>query len=72
MGKVELNRENINKCLCATCPVQINSQCSKDKLEVVNQKLEKDGDVKDMFKNEELPLVYCAIGVADCDDLSSM
>ncbi len=72
MGKVALNRENINKCLCATCPVQVDSKCSKDKLELVNQKLEKEGDVRSMFKDEELPLVYCAFGVAECGDLSSM
>ncbi len=72
MGKVELNRENINKCLCADCPVQTPSKCSKDKLELVNKKLDEEGDVKEIFKPEELPLVYCAIGKAECSDLSSM
>jgi len=72
MGNVELNRENINRCLCKICPVQTESKCSKDKLEIVNQKLEEEGDVKEMFKPDEVPLVYCSIGKADCDDLSGM
>ena len=45
MGKVELNRDNINKCLCADCQVQVDSKCSKDKLDIINEKLKEDGDV---------------------------
>jgi len=71
MGKVELNRKNINRCLCKTCPVQTGSECSKDKLVIVEQKMNEEGDVKEMFKPEELPLVYCSIGEAECSDLSS-
>jgi hypothetical protein len=69
--KVELNRDNINKCLCKICPVQIDSKCSKDKMDIVNEKLKKEGDIKDLIKPEEIPLVYCSNGKATCTDLSS-
>ena len=69
MGKVELNRDNINKCLCAECPVQIDSKCSKDKLDIINEKLKEEGDIKDILKPEELVLVYCSFGKAKCTDL---
>jgi hypothetical protein len=71
MGKVELNRENINRCLCKICPVQTESKCSKDKLDIVNEKIKREGDVQDILNPEEIPLVYCAIGKASCSDLSS-
>jgi hypothetical protein len=71
LGKVELNRENINKCLCKICPVQTDSKCSKDKLGIINEKMKKEGDIKDMVVPEELSLVYCSIGKAACTDLSS-
>ena len=54
---VELNRDNINKCLCAECPVQIDSECSKDKLDIINEKLKEKGDINDLIKPEELVLV---------------
>ena len=44
---VELNRDNINKCLCAECPVQIDSECSKDKLDIINEKLKEKGDINE-------------------------
>jgi hypothetical protein len=69
--KVELNRDNINKCLCKICPVQIDSICSKDKLDIVNEKLKKEGDIKKLINPEEIPLVYCSNGKATCTDLSS-
>ena len=65
---VELNRDNINKCLCAECPVQIDSKCSKDKLDIINEKLKEEGDIKDILKPEELVLVYCSFGKATCTD----
>lgn len=70
MGNVELNRDNVNKCLCKVCPVQTDSKCSKDKLDIINEKLKKEGNIKDMFKLEELPLVYCSVGKATCTDLA--
>ena len=72
MGKVELNRENINKCMCRVCPVQTESICSKDKLKILEKKMEKDGDIRDLIELEELPLLYCSIGKAVCSDLSDM
>ncbi len=33
--------------------------------------MEKEGDIKDMFEEEEFPLVYCSIGKAKCLDISS-
>jgi hypothetical protein len=72
LGKVELNRDNIDECLCKICPVQTDSKCSSDKLDIINKKLKEKGDVKDLFKPEELPLVYCSIDKATCSDLAEM
>lgn len=70
--KVDLNKDNITNCLCKVCPVQVDSKCSKEKLDVVDEKMKKEGDIKDLIKPEELPLVYCSIGEATCQDLSTM
>ena len=70
LSKVELNRDNINKCLCKICPVQTVSKCSKDKLDIINDKMNQEGSIRDMIEPEEVPLVYCSIGKATCADLS--
>lgn len=72
MVKVEINRENMNKCLCNDCPVQVDSKCSKEKMEKINQKMSEEGDIKDLIKPEDLPLLYCSIGEATCPDLETM
>jgi hypothetical protein len=70
LGKVDLNMENINKCLCKVCPVQTDSKCSKDKLKKVNEMIEKEGTIINLVKAEEIPLVYCSSGISNCSDLS--
>ena len=63
LGKVEINRENIGKCLCKTCPVQTDSNRLKEKWDIINEKLKQKGDIRDIIKpEEELPLVYCSFG----------
>jgi len=71
MGKVELNRKNISRCLCKTCPVQTESNCSKDKIALIDKKLDQEGSLKEIFETDELALLYCSFGKAACDDLSS-
>jgi hypothetical protein len=70
LGKVDLNMENINKCLCKVCPVQTDSKCSKDKLDIVDKMMEKEDSIIGRVKPEEIPLVYCSSGISTCSDLS--
>lgn len=70
LGKVELNMENINKCLCKVCPVQTDSKCSNDKLNIINGMMVKEESILDVKKPDEIPLVYCSSGIATCSDLS--
>ncbi len=51
------------KCVCSICPVQADSQCSKDK--------EKNKEMmgKKMPKPKDIPNLYCSGGKAACEDL---
>ena len=65
MSKVEFNMENIEKCICKTCPVQAESACVKQKKMKVQEMMES----KKMPDAEMVPGVYCATGKASCSDL---
>lgn len=65
VSKVEFNRENLEKCICNTCPVQAESKCAGEKMIKVQEILKKD----EMPLREMFPGVYCATGKASCKDL---
>ena len=65
LSKVEFNMENLQKCICKTCPVQAESACAKQKKMKVKDMMES----KKMPDAEMVPGVYCATGKATCDDL---
>ena len=63
--KIGFTMEDLEKCLCPTCPVQADSTCSKENLMKMHR----------MMKNIEIPEsdvvpgVYCASGKTGCSDL---
>lgn len=60
--------ENINRCRCPLCPVQADSRCVQEKLQISRQELENapEGEAP---KPEDVPGVYCSEGRASCRDL---
>ena len=60
--KVPFILENIDKCVCAECSVQINSKCSIEKREKVEAE-------KVVPKPKDIPKLYCSSGVTTCKDL---
>ncbi len=68
MSKVDFSLENVQKCLCPTCPVQADSACVKEKLMELQEMMPKimEGEVK--AEPEMVPGVYCASGKASCPD----
>jgi len=67
LSKVEFNRENLEKCICKTCPVQAESSCAKEK----NMKVKEMMEENMMPDPEMVPGLYCARGKASCSDLDT-
>jgi Family of unknown function (DUF5518) len=68
--EIEFNLENVQKCLCPTCPVQGESQCAKDKLEAL-QKIMESEETDKKPTPEDVPGLYCSTGKANCTDLDT-
>jgi hypothetical protein len=62
--RVPFTVANIKKCVCGKCPVQTNSQCSKNKMADISEAL---GHVP--LQADAIPAAYCASGKASCGDL---
>ena len=71
MGKIEFSMENINQCLCVKCPVQIESQCVKDKQKIMLLITQQDLDSPMRMDAERVPGVYCSTGKAICKDIET-
>lgn len=68
MGKIDFNLDNLRKCVCTTCPVQVESECTKQYLMKMQEILEElEGD--ELSSSESIPALYCAIGKSSCADL---
>lgn len=68
MGKIDFNLNNLRKCICTTCPVQVESECTKQnliKMQEILGELEND----ELSSSESIPALYCAVGKSSCKDL---
>ncbi len=65
MPTVACTRENIDKCWCGQCPVQIRSKCAKDLYAAWK-------DSPELPAPERLGGMYCATGKAVCTDIASV
>ena len=68
MSKVPFNKENVMKCICGDCPVQVGSQCSKEKMEKAKEIMKKGEEVSN---SDDVPGLYCSSGKASCEDLET-
>jgi hypothetical protein len=68
-SKVPYNLENIKKCMCPKCPVQVDSKCAMDKLNNLVKGLEsaREGEIPEP---QDVPGIYCSSGKATCQDLN--
>jgi hypothetical protein len=64
---IEFSQENVQKCLCPTCPVQGDSDCAKEKLMKLQEMAQSEEEM--MPTPEDVPGVYCSTGKATCTDL---
>jgi NifB/MoaA-like Fe-S oxidoreductase len=71
MAKIEFSMENILKCLCSKCAVQIESSCVKDKQKIMLLMTQQDLDSPMRMDSERVPGVYCATGQATCNDIDT-
>jgi hypothetical protein len=67
MATVEYTRANAMKCMCVRCPVQASSSCVAEKSALLSAAMEVGMDA--MPATADVPLLYCATGIAVCDDL---
>ena len=61
---VPFTRENIAKCVCGQCSIQVLSRCVKDKMAGITDALK-----VQPFDASDIPRTYCATGKAACADL---
>ncbi len=57
---------NVKKCICGSCPVQMDSQCIKEKQATVKESL-----AKNPLLAVDMPGLYCSIGTATCKDIDT-
>ncbi|MCX9012856.1 MAG: DUF2769 domain-containing protein [Candidatus Methanoperedens sp.] len=60
--------ENIEKCRCSECPVQIGSRCVIDKMRKSKQEIKRSGKVP---MPENVPGIYCSADTATCTDIDT-
>lgn len=68
---IDFSMENIKKCLCMKCPVQIGSQCVKDKQKIMLLITQQDLDSPMRMDEERVPGLYCSTGKALCKDIKT-
>jgi hypothetical protein len=71
MSNIDFSMENIQKCLCSKCAVQIESQCVKDKLKIMLLMTQQDLDSPMRMDEVRVPGVYCSTGKASCKDIDT-
>jgi hypothetical protein len=71
MSKIDFSMENIKKCLCTKCAVQIDSQCVKDKKKIMLLITQQDLDSPMRIDQDRVPGLYCAMGKALCKDIDA-
>lgn len=67
MTSVDFTKDNMMSCLCGGCPVQAESACVAEKSAALTSEL--DASSATMPAAAAVPGLYCATGVAACDDL---
>jgi hypothetical protein len=67
MAKVNYDQDNLDKCICSECPVEMSSQCSKKAQEKIRNS--KNFPKPEVARKAGL---YCAkeVGKSDCNDLA--
>ena len=68
MPKVPFAKETAMKCVCGSCPVQVKSKCSTEKMGKVISLME-ESDTDTVPKPADVPALYCWGGKAACTDL---
>jgi hypothetical protein len=68
---IDFSMENIKKCLCMKCAVQIESQCVKDKQKIMLLMKNQDLDSPMRMSPDRVPGVYCSTGKALCKDIDT-
>jgi Protein of unknown function (DUF2769) len=71
MTSIDFSMENIKKCLCPKCAVQIESQCVKDKLKIMLLMTQQDLDSPMRMDEGRVPGLYCSTGRASCSDIAT-
>jgi hypothetical protein len=69
MAAIDFCMENIKKCLCKDCKVQIDSLCVRDKLKIMLLITQQDLDSPMRMDPEVVPGLYCSTGKALCTDI---
>ena len=71
MKEVDYNKKNLERCMCKSCPVQMNSVCANErKLKMLDMLSNmKEGDL--MPEPNHIAGIYCSIGRSTCGDLNT-
>jgi hypothetical protein len=71
MVEIDFSMDNIKKCLCTQCHVQLQSQCVRDKEKILLEITMQDLDSPMMMGPDRVPGLYCSTGKAVCKDIDT-
>ncbi len=71
MVEVEYNKKNLERCMCKSCPVQLDSLCANERKLNMLDLLANMGEGSLMPKPANIAAIYCAIGKASCGDIDT-
>lgn len=68
-SNIELNIENIQKCACLECPIQIESKCAQNKIKNMQEMMKIEKNIVPNPRN--IPGMYCINGLTSCNDFNT-
>ncbi len=68
---VEYNKKNLERCICKSCPVQMDSVCANDRKLKMMDMLQNMKETDLMPEPAHIAGIYCSIGKSTCPDIDT-
>ena len=71
IDNVEYNKKNLERCICKSCPVQMDSVCANDRKLKMMDMLQNMNETDLMPEPAHIAGIYCSIGKSTCPDIDT-
>lgn len=71
MADVEYIKKNLERCMCMSCPVQIDSICANERKLKVLDMLANYEEGSLLLEPSQIAALYCSIGKSGCGDIDT-